>query len=177
MLIVLSLLAMLIKKLADRAGLGFFDRLGGGVLGVATGACVVLAGVFAIHMFFPSSQLAQAATDSHSLRWSREAISWLGKAVDDDLRSVLSLRPLEDPTQPGVAPDGPNGPGLPGQPGVGQPGVGQPRVGQPGGAGANGPDPLPLPKGTTGVPAGGAPQPSPGAGERQPDPTSRGGGR
>ena len=99
-LIVLSLIAMLVKKLADKAGLGFFDRLGGGVLGVATGACVVLFGVFVVHMFFPGSGLAMAAESSHSLRWSRKAIDWLGSAVDDDLRTVLALDPL-DPRRPG----------------------------------------------------------------------------
>lgn len=101
-LIVLSLLAMLIKKLADRAGLGFFDRLGGGVLGVATGACVVLAGVFGINMFFPSSDLALAAGDSHSLIWSRKAIDWFGGVVDVDLHVARSLLPLE---ADGAAPD------------------------------------------------------------------------
>lgn len=99
-LIVLSLLTMLIKKLADKAGLGFFDRLGGGVVGVATGACVVLAGVFVVNMFFPRSKLAEAADSSHSLRWSQQAIDWLGGTVNDDLRSVLALQPL-NPFQPG----------------------------------------------------------------------------
>lgn len=94
-LIVLSLLAMLIKKLADRAGLGFFDRLGGGVLGVATGACVVLAGVFVINMFFPSSELAMAAGKSQSLIWSRKAVDWFGDVVDVDLHMAKSLLPLE----------------------------------------------------------------------------------
>ncbi len=94
-LVVLSLVAMLVKKLADKAGLGFFDRLGGGVLGIATGACVVLALVFVVNMFFPGTRLAQAAESSHSLRLSRQAIDWLGSAVDDDLRAVLALRRLE----------------------------------------------------------------------------------
>ncbi|MFN3240457.1 MAG: CvpA family protein [Planctomycetota bacterium] len=108
-LVVLSLLAMLIKKLADKAGLGFFDRLGGGVLGVATGACVVLFGVFVVHMFFPDSQLAEAAEDSHSLRFSQQAIDFLGAAVNDDLRSVLALQPLEGPLLiDGVAPVDPD---------------------------------------------------------------------
>ena len=108
-LIVLSLLAMLIKKLADRAGLGFFDRLGGGVLGVATGACVVLAGVFGINMFFPSSELAMAAGDSHSLIWSRKAIDWFGGVVDVDLRMAKSLLPLDvDGAAPGAGAGGSN---------------------------------------------------------------------
>ncbi|MCK5942365.1 MAG: CvpA family protein [Planctomycetes bacterium] len=96
-LIVLSLLAMLLKKLADKAGLGFFDRLGGGVLGVATGALVVLFGVFVVRMFFPQSELAQAAEGSHSLRFSQRAIEMLDDAVNDDLRTVLALRPLDGP--------------------------------------------------------------------------------
>lgn len=101
-LVALSLLTMLLKKLADKAGLGFFDRLGGGVLGVATGSCVVLALLMAIHMFFPGSRLAQAAESSHSLRLSRRAIEVLGTAVDDDLRRVLELAPLQarDPMSP-----------------------------------------------------------------------------
>ena len=114
-LVVLSLLAILLKKLADRAGLGFFDRLGGGVLGVATGCCVVLAGVFGIHMFFPSSTLAYASASSHSLRWSQKAIEWLDRSVeiDQELLTVLQQQPLEknsgenDPDfRSGLEPDG-----------------------------------------------------------------------
>jgi uncharacterized membrane protein required for colicin V production len=162
-LIVLSLLAMLIKKLADRAGLGFFDRLGGGVLGVATGACVVLAGVFGINMFFPSSNLAQAAGDSHSLRWSQQAISWLGDAVDDDLRSVLALQPLTadgtraDRTQPA------NGDAIPQGNIAGGKADNRPKM----------PTPLPLPKGMKTKGSGGAPGPSP----VRPQPGATGGGR
>ena len=138
-LIVLSLAAILVKKLVDRAGLSFFDRLGGGVLGVATGACVVLAMLFGINMFFPTSELSLAAEGSHSLRFSQRAISWLGKAVDDDLRSVLSLQPL------GVsAPDGQTGDGS----GMGDEASGQPAIG----VGSDQelpkmPTPLPLPPG------------------------------
>lgn len=93
-LVALSLLAMLIHKLAVKAGLGFFDRLGGGLLGVATGACVVLFGLFVVHMFFRGSKLAEAAETSHSLRLSRTAIDMLGHSVPDDLRTVFALSPL-----------------------------------------------------------------------------------
>ena len=182
-LIVLSLLAMLIKKLADRAGLGFFDRLGGGVLGVATGACVVLAGVFGIHMFFPSSQLAQAAGESHSLRWSQQAIGWLGEAVDDDLRSVLSLQPLdsdEPRTDLGTGDEAGSGTGSSGDDGNGA-GAGTGQVAPEGAGGAGGerpqmPTPLPLPGGSK--PEGsGAPGPSPGKTQREATGGGRGGGR
>jgi membrane protein required for colicin V production len=101
-LIVLSLLAMLLQKLAAKAGLSFFDRLGGGVLGVVTGAAVVLFGLFVVHMFFGNSQVALAAEQSHSLRWSRQAIDWLGDKVPDELRSVFELPPLRAPVLPGL---------------------------------------------------------------------------
>ena len=107
-LVALSLTAMLLQKLASKAGLGFFDRLGGGVVGVATGAGVVLFGLFVVNMFFRGSHLAEAAQTSHALRLSRDAVDWLGETVPDDLRTVISLQPLRagspgstDPMQPG----------------------------------------------------------------------------
>jgi membrane protein required for colicin V production len=106
-LVVLSLLAILLQRLAARAGLGFFDRLGGGLLGVATGACVVLFGISLVHMFFRGSQLAAATDESHSLRLSRTAIDWLGPNVPDELRTVFALQPLRSPAPAG-------GDGLPG---------------------------------------------------------------
>jgi membrane protein required for colicin V production len=112
-LVALSLLALLLQKLAAKAGLGFFDRVGGGVLGVATGACVVLFGLFVVHMFFQGSQLAQAAESSYSLRLSRRAIDWLGDAVPDDLRHVMALVPLHV-KQPVTLEPGSLLPGLPG---------------------------------------------------------------
>ena len=117
-LIALSLLAILVQKLAAKAGLGFFDRLGGGVLGVATGACVVLFGLFVVHMFFPQSQLAAAAESSHSLRLSKRAIDWLGANVPDDLREVFALQPLQAPPPGGAGSEGALAPlpAAPGQP-------------------------------------------------------------
>ncbi len=94
-LVVLSLLAILLQKLAKKAGLGFFDRVGGGVLGVATGACLVLFGLSVVHMFFRGSQLAMAAEHSHSLRLSQQAIAMLGESVPDELRKVFALQPLD----------------------------------------------------------------------------------
>jgi membrane protein required for colicin V production len=130
-LIVLSLLALLLKRLAERAGLGFFDRLGGGVLGIATGACVVLAGLFVVNMFFAGSSLAQAAQSSHSMRLSQRAIDLLGLAVHDDLRAVMALERLRAPA-PAEAPPDPNAADEPEQPeGAGSQGSGSPMSGSP----------------------------------------------
>lgn len=112
-LIVLSLLAMLLQKLAAKAGLGFFDRIGGGVLGVATGACVVLFGLFVVQMFFRGSQLALASEQSASLRLSRGAIDLLGDKVPDDLRVLLQLPPLHPAAAPAKTSALPPLPGAP----------------------------------------------------------------
>lgn len=103
-LVVLSLLAILLQKLIAKAGLSFFDRLGGGVLGVATGACVVLFGLCVVNMFFARSQLAMAAESSHSMRLSKQAIDWLGSKVPDDVRKVFALAPLAPALLPGADP-------------------------------------------------------------------------
>jgi membrane protein required for colicin V production len=104
-LIVLSLLAMLVQRIVKSAGLSFFDRLGGGVFGIATGASVVLFALFVLNMFARGSKVAEAAESSHSLRLSRRAIDWLGTHVHDDLRLVLALAPL-DANGPPALPSG-----------------------------------------------------------------------
>lgn len=118
-LVLLSLLAMLLQKAVRGAGLTFFDRLGGGVIGVATGGCVVLFGVFVVEMFWPGTKLAQAAETSQTLRLSKKTIDALGLVVPDDLRKVLELAPLRAAGDaaagtPPKAVEPPQGPALPG---------------------------------------------------------------
>jgi uncharacterized membrane protein required for colicin V production len=106
-LVVLSLLAILVQKLAVKAGLGFYDRLGGGLLGVATGGCVVLFVMFFVHMFFRGSQLAVATEASHAHRLSRLVVDGLGPRVPPELRQVFALAPLPDGSaQPATAAPG-----------------------------------------------------------------------
>ncbi|MGE3175038.1 MAG: CvpA family protein [Planctomycetota bacterium] len=88
-LVALSLLALALHKLIQKAGLGFYDRLFGGVVGVGSGAIVVLFGLTVVFMFFPQSQLAAAANDSHSLRLSQQAVDLLGDVVPQELRRVF----------------------------------------------------------------------------------------
>jgi uncharacterized membrane protein required for colicin V production len=108
-LVVLSLLAIGLQRLATKAGLGFFDRLGGGVLGLATGAGVVVFAVFVVNMFFRGSQLAHAAERSHTARLSRRLVEALGPRVPPELRQVFALPPLpgSEPAPAGDAPDAP----------------------------------------------------------------------
>lgn len=102
--VVLSLIAIQLQKLVKKSGLTFFDRIGGGVFGVATGACTVLFLLFVVNMFFRDSGLGQDAEASHSLRLSRRAIDWLGGRVPDELRHALELAPLSAAGDGGAPP-------------------------------------------------------------------------
>jgi membrane protein required for colicin V production len=88
-LIALSLLALLLQKLITRAGLGFFDRLGGGVVGIGTGSVVVLFLITLVLMFFPRSAIAKAAETSHSLQFSRWTMDRLAGVLPPELHKVF----------------------------------------------------------------------------------------
>ena len=98
MLVLMSLLSMMLQSFVVKAGLGFFNRVGGGLFGVVTGACVVFAGIMALHMCVPhDSQIVQAARKSHALSLSRRAIALLGPFVQDEVREAVALQPIEPP--------------------------------------------------------------------------------
>jgi membrane protein required for colicin V production len=127
-LVVLSILALLLHNVIHKAGLGFYNRLFGGVLGMATGAVVVLVGMMGVHMLFPESSLAAATNDSYSLKLSREVIDQLEPMLPDELSTLLphdagstagtegtpgestanpgQAEPVEATTRPGEAPAG-----------------------------------------------------------------------
>jgi len=96
-LVALSLWALLLQKLIKRAGLSFFDRAGGGVVGIGTGAGVMLFLLSALYMFFPESQVAQAAVGSHAGELSQRAVDLFGKVVPDEVRRAFHLPPLRPP--------------------------------------------------------------------------------
>jgi uncharacterized membrane protein required for colicin V production len=89
-LVGLSLFALFVQSLARKAGLGFYDRLFGGVLGTATGALVILVLMTGVLLFLPpGSQVAQAAQGSHSLRLLQDGIEELGPVAPPALRRVF----------------------------------------------------------------------------------------
>jgi uncharacterized membrane protein required for colicin V production len=88
-LIVLSLLTRLLQHLVRKAGMSFFDRLGGGIVGMATGAVLVLVGLTAVFMFVPGSTVAQAAESSQSLKVSRWAVQQMGGFIPPELQKVF----------------------------------------------------------------------------------------
>lgn len=103
MLVVMSLLSMMLQSFIVKAGLGFFNRIGGGLFGVVTGACVVFAAILAMHMCVPhDSKIVQAARQSHALELSRRAIAVLGPLVHNELREAVALQPLQDNSSQGA---------------------------------------------------------------------------
>ena len=77
-LVLVSVVTWLVQKLVDRTGLSFFDRVGGGLLGVGTGALVVLAALTAVFMFDRTlgvgGGIVEAAERSHSLTASHRVL-------------------------------------------------------------------------------------------------------
>lgn len=117
MIVVLSLLSMVLKQFIVKAGLGFFDRLGGGVFGVATGSLVVLFLVLVMHMVSErDSQFVRAARKSHAVFYTRQAIHFLDRSVDNQLRERIGLAPLaEKPLAKASPPDAPETQGVGGR--------------------------------------------------------------
>ncbi len=97
-LVVLSLLALLLNKLVERVGLTFYNRVGGGVLGVGTGALVVLLLLGLAFMFLPEdSGVVEAARSSRSADYSRRAVEMMGDLVPDGMRELFGSEEIEGP--------------------------------------------------------------------------------
>ncbi|MEC7585124.1 MAG: CvpA family protein [Planctomycetota bacterium] len=88
-LISLTLVATLLQKLIKKAGLSFFDRLGGGLVGVGTGAFVVLLLMMLLQMFLPDARVTMAAERSQSMRLTRNAIEMLGNVVPPEVKQLF----------------------------------------------------------------------------------------
>ncbi|MEC7583991.1 MAG: CvpA family protein [Planctomycetota bacterium] len=101
-LISLTLVATLLRKLLKRAGLSFYDRLGGGLLGACTGAFVVLLGMMLLQMFLPEARVTVAAERSQSMRFTRNAIEMLGNVVPAEVKQLFvppaQAAPADEPT-------------------------------------------------------------------------------
>ncbi len=108
--VVLSVIAMLLHKLIKDSGLSVYDRLGGAILGLGTGAVGVIVLLAGIKMFVPESMsLVQAADRSRTMSYSRQTLAFplVKKAVPQPMLVLFEIEPPR-----------------PGAPGDGQPGAG-----------------------------------------------------
>lgn len=95
-LLLVSFVAYFVQKLVARIGLSFYDRLGGGVLGIGTGALVVVVGLTLVltlfaSMFGSGHQVVQAARRSQALHFSKLTLRELGELVPAPIRTALQL--------------------------------------------------------------------------------------
>jgi len=96
-LLLLNFVTLILDRLIKKLELTFYDRLGGGVLGVATGGVAVVAVVGVLYLITPS--VAPVVADvraSHTGRFSRFVASWL--PFPDDI-AALYTGPKEDATE------------------------------------------------------------------------------
>lgn len=89
--VVLSLTAYFIQKLVKKSGLGFYDRVCGGFLGVATGACVMIFILGIIYMFLDDFAIAEAARRSKSMVISQKTLKVLGDVVPRPMQQVFDV--------------------------------------------------------------------------------------
>ena len=88
-LVVVSVIAYFVQKLVQKTGLSFYNRVGGGVLGLATGALVVMALLTAVFMFFGTqSGIVEAADRSRSAELSRDALGAASDVLPSDWKPV-----------------------------------------------------------------------------------------
>lgn len=89
----LSLVAKLVQVLVRRAGMGGYDRLGGGALGIVTGSSVVLGLLALVLMFGERFPVHSAVRESHALRLSQQAVAALGDLVPRPLQVAFAVEP------------------------------------------------------------------------------------
>jgi membrane protein required for colicin V production len=106
--LLVTIVAYFLRRAFGRADLSFYDRLGGGVAGVATGALVVVAVLFAVQMFVPAGGAVHASADtSRSMGLSRRALGAMGDLVPAPVRRVFRVETgtAALPHQPGLNAD------------------------------------------------------------------------
>ncbi len=91
-LVTVSLIAYFLQRMIQASGLSFYNRVGGGFLGVATGGLVVLALLTVMHMvhagFGAGASVVQAADRSHSSRISHGILDIASDVLPEDWRGL-----------------------------------------------------------------------------------------
>ncbi|MCA8943779.1 MAG: CvpA family protein [Planctomycetes bacterium] len=89
-LILFSLLAGILHRVVQQSSLSFYNRVGGGILGVATGWLIVMALLTGVQMAHGTvgfgSSIAEAAASSRSSEVSDAVLRTTGRALPDDWR-------------------------------------------------------------------------------------------
>ena len=119
-LVSVALLARLIQRLVEHAGFGWANRIGGGMLGFATGGLVVMGLLTAVHMLNDSlgtgESLVRAAERSRSRAISHDVLRLASRVLPDEWRdgpdgwrALLRDPELEAQSEPGGPENDPPG--------------------------------------------------------------------
>lgn len=104
--VAVSLLTRLLQHLVDRSGLSFANRLGGGLLGFATGGLLVMALLTGLHVLNTSlgtgDSVVHAARKSRSQELSYDVLRLASRVVPDSWRAMPDgwRELMRDPTLP-----------------------------------------------------------------------------
>lgn len=97
-LILIGVITFFVEKLVQRSSLSFYNRLGGGLLGIVTGACVVLAVLAGIVMFLgKDASVARAARKSRSMEIGQRILDVFGDTVPPEIREAFGLPASQSP--------------------------------------------------------------------------------
>ncbi len=77
-LVVLSLLTILIHRLVKKLELSFYDHVGGGIMGVATGGAILIALLGILYFLAPEGPLVTEARESRTGVFAREVVRRVG---------------------------------------------------------------------------------------------------
>jgi membrane protein required for colicin V production len=104
-LVLLSVLTGLLRKVLQRTGLSFLDRMGGWLFGLVTGAAVIIITLTIVFAFAPRhGELVREVQASHSARYAARIVHRFDHYLPEDIRKLFADWPdesagtLGDPT-------------------------------------------------------------------------------
>lgn len=93
-LILLSVLTMILEKFVEKLHLTFYNRIGGGFLGILQGVGLLMAIVGLIYLITPAtSALAKEVSQSRTGRVTRAVVNQLDGFLSEDILRLYGLRP------------------------------------------------------------------------------------
>ncbi|MCI0589153.1 MAG: CvpA family protein, partial [Planctomycetes bacterium] len=99
-LLATALVGLAVRKAVDTLHLGFFDRLGGAALGLATGAVLHFALLVCVILFAKADRLALLEKDSRSLRAAVRVAQLVSPALPPEARARIDAARARIPQAP-----------------------------------------------------------------------------
>jgi membrane protein required for colicin V production len=96
-LVVLSVITGLLRKVLQRTGLSFLDRMGGWLFGLLTGAAVIIITLTIVFAFAPRhGEFVREVQASHSARYAGRIVNRFDEHLPEDIRKLFADWPDAD---------------------------------------------------------------------------------